>query len=171
MNALYFWAQALDNESEDFISKVDGVLTDLGGPAASSCVSEMSLITQTVNEDKISDRLSVFCGSEKSLLKIIPVDKDVAGRLAPILCMVSLSNHDPDSILQGLDRFLLHIDRKVDDALRSDILLLPKHNKPTGAVKFYRSNAGAIEKNGWTIIIIAIALGYVSYQFYLKFFN
>ena len=124
---LFFIVQALDNEGPDVFCRWDGrILTDEVGGTVYVYVSEISRNGKTIQDTSPSKSDSLgairICtyqdpktGEWKFVLTIPTNDRDVAGRVATILCAGPIDGTEIGDILRGFEAVTQRENRNLKD--------------------------------------------------------
>ena len=117
MDELYFWAQALDNQSADFFQEKSALLEVSNEKARQQIVSKISAIT-SVGKKTINQDITLCTKGNLFVLELISKEMDVLNRQAFIICYGKYTDDSSVSRVQeGLTQFCQKIGRstKVQD--------------------------------------------------------
>lgn len=119
-NKFIFWAQAIDNTLPDHIECGGELLAPAEVERRQQAVSNVSGVIKAGNKifDENGVRLTVDKG--RFVLEVFSVERDIAGRLAPIVCFSSYDSTDIDTysatVISCLEDFAKRIERNIPAA-------------------------------------------------------
>jgi len=115
MSNLYFWAQSLDNESQDWVSKNAEELTDK--VERRQVVGDINNVSGLKKE--VSSELTIVIEKSKFVIEAVPEEKDSGGRLAPIVIYgeIPRSFHDDNSVNDWIDETCNEINHVVNNKI------------------------------------------------------
>lgn len=123
MKAKIFFAQALDNTSQDHvqIGEGHGALSTLGREQAVASVSAISSAGSVLFS---RDGVKLFAKGNFAVLQVITEERDRQGRLAPVACSLEhdLDGGSADEVWQAMERFAESIGRSFSASTRQAAL-------------------------------------------------
>ena len=132
---LSFKAQALDNTSPDHYQIGDEILPDEDHARPRQVTNVISEVARKGTPVLKAGGAELILQGPRFLVQVYSVERDRAGRRAPILCCGEFSrSDDPQAIIQAIERFAKNIGRTVEpghiQAIRDSLAKLKKSKSP-----------------------------------------
>jgi hypothetical protein len=124
------WAQALDNAGPDHL-QVDGVEIGPDDSGRAGAIARVSnVVHRARNRASHGDVRRTDDGTDM-VLEIPSLERDVAGRIAPMVCCgrIAAMRRDPAGVVDTVEQFAGHIGRSIGPAQRNAVLALIEEKK------------------------------------------
>ena len=162
MKQFIFWAQALDNTSPDHVEMRGQVLSPDDAVEREKAASTVADIIRRGSAVYQEGHFKLTVCKNRFVLEVPSVQRDNAGRVAPLVCCGEYRSRDLDilehAVASALDRFAQGIEREIDSSQRNSI-------GPAFAVLKKKSVSGrrgclmALGAAVILLIVVVVALG------------